>query len=271
MTTVSEAAENKFVACGMYAFNDELRAAWQTLFTHFIEILESPAAIAPGLVFDAGDTVLRDPALLLGHTCGYPLMTRFAGALEPVAAPVFDADGCDGPFYSSHFIVAADADLDSLAACRGRVVAINAYDSNSGMNVLRHALAALDPGERFFERVELTGGHRASVAAVADGRADLAAIDCVTLALLADAEPGLVARVRVIGSSVRCAGLPFVVPAGTPVDGLAAALAAACARLPADARRRLRLVGFVPVSRADYASILELEREARDAGYKTLR
>ncbi len=256
----------------MYAFNGELRAAWQSLFTRFIEILGSPEPVAPGLVFDGDETTLRDPALLLGHTCGYPLMTRYAGLLEPVAAPVFDADGCDGLFYSSQFIVAADADIDSLAACRGRVVAINGYDSNSGMNVLRHALARLDPGDRYFARVELTGGHVASVAAVAEGRADLAAIDCVTLALLADAEPGLVARVRVIGSSARSAGLPFVVPADTPVaDGIAEALAAACAQLPDGARRRLRLVGFESVTRDDYASILALEREAFDAGYKTLQ
>ena len=201
--TVTDPAKDKFIACGMYAFSDELRAAWQSLFSRFIEALDGPARISPELVFDAGEPTLRDPALLLGHTCGYPLMTQYAGALEPVAAPVFDADGCDGPRYSSHFIVAADADLDSLAACRGRVVAVNGYESNSGMNVLRHALARLDPGERYFARVELTGGHRASVAAVADGRADLAAIECVTLALLGDAEPGLAARVRSIGFSAR--------------------------------------------------------------------
>ncbi len=268
---VTEPAKDKFIACGMYAFSDDLRAAWQLLFTRFVETLDLPAPIAPELVFDAGEATLRDPALLLGHTCGYPLMTRYAGALEPVAAPVFDADGCDGPLYSSHFIVAADADLDSLAACRGRVVAINSHDSNSGMNVLRHAIARLDPGERFFARVELSGGHRASIEAVIAGRAELAAIDCVTLALLGDAEPDLVARVRVIGSSARSAGLPFVVPAGAPVEGFADALAAACAATPADARQRLRLAGIAAVTRDDYASILALEREARDAGYETLQ
>ncbi len=86
----------------MYAFSDELRAAWQNLFTHFIDALDTPAPIAPRLVFDSSDAVLRNPGLLLGHTCGYPLMTRYVGLLEPVAAPVFDADGCDGLLYSSH-------------------------------------------------------------------------------------------------------------------------------------------------------------------------
>ncbi len=269
--TVTDPAKDKFIACGMYAFSDELRAAWQALFTHFIANLDTPAPIAPDLVFDGGEATLRDPALLLGHTCGYPLMTRYAGALEPVAAPIFDADGCDGLFYSSHFIVAADSDIETLADCRERVVAVNGYDSNSGMNVLRHALATLDPGEGFFARVEISGGHRASVETVADGRADLAAIDCVTLALLGDADPDLLARVRAIGSSARSAGLPFVVPAGAPTERLADALAAALAATPADARRRLRLAGFAPVTRDDYASILALEREARDAGYAVLQ
>lgn len=269
--TIADRAKDKFIACGMYAFNDELRAAWQALFTRFIRHAESTPPISPEIVFDAGESVLRDPAMLLGHTCGYPLMTRYAGVLEPIAAPVFDAEGCDGLRYSSHFIVAADSGLESLEACRGRVVAINGYDSNSGMNVLRHALAALDPGDRFFSGVEVTGGHRASVEAVAAGRADLAAIDCVTLALLGDADPGLVARVRSIGSSARSTGLPFVVPAGASTGRLAAALAAACAQLPKDARRRLRLVGIEPVTLDDYASIVTLEHEARDAGYKRLQ
>ncbi len=255
----------------MYAFSDELRAAWQTLFTHFIEILESPVPIAPGLAFDASESVLRDPALLLGHTCGYPLMTRYAGVLEPVAAPVFDVDGCNGPLYASHFIVAADSDLDSLAACRGGVVAINGYDSNSGMNVLRHALAALAPGERYFARAELTGAHAASVAAVADGRADLAAIDCVTLALLADADPGLVARVRSIGRSVQTAGLPFVAPSRSPHAGFCDSLNAALAEIAPEHRERLHLQRFQTVTRDDYAAILALESAAREAGYKILQ
>ncbi len=269
--TLTGGAKDKFIACGMYAFSEELRAAWQALFTHFIDLAGSAATIAPELVYDGGDAVLRDPALLLGHTCGYPLMNRYAGVLEPVATPVFDADGCDGLLYSSHFIVAADSDLDSLAACRGGVVAINSYDSNSGMNVLRHALAALAPGDRYFARVELTGGHAASVAAVADGRADLAAIDCVTLRLLADADPGLVARVRKIGRSARTAGLPFVAPLRTPHAGFCDTLNAALAEIAPEHRKRLHLQRFATVTRDDYAAILALESAACEAGYKILQ
>ncbi len=151
------------------------------------------------------------------------------------------------------------------------MVAINGYDSNSGMNLLRHALAALADGAPYFARVDVTGGHLESVAAVAAGRADLAAIDCVTLRLIADADPGLVARVRVIGSSAASAGLPFVAPRANATGGICAALDAALAAVPAGIREQLRLRGFAPVTRDDYAPILALEREARDAGYKTLQ
>ncbi len=35
------------------------------------------------------DTIWHDPALLLGHTCGYPLRTRLDGVVRLVATPVY--------------------------------------------------------------------------------------------------------------------------------------------------------------------------------------
>ena len=52
-----------------------------------------------------------------------------------------------------------------------------------------------------------TGSHLASMEAVANGRADVAAIDCVTWSLSKASRPDLVGQLRVIGMA------PTVVPA----------------------------------------------------------
>ena len=75
------------------------------------------------------------------------------------------------------------------------VAAVNAWDSNSGMNLFRAAIAPHADGAPFFASVILTGSHQASLAAVAAGGADLAAVDCVTFALLQRLRPALVERV----------------------------------------------------------------------------
>ena len=67
--------------------------------------------------------------------------------------------------------------------------ALNAHDSNTGMNLFRAAIAPIAGGAPFFRAVVVTGSHEASVAAVAEGRADLAAIDCVSFALLGTRPP----------------------------------------------------------------------------------
>ena len=259
----------RFVACGMYAFNDDLRRAWRRLFERCFRLLRDDRP-APGVVFDSDPSVLLDDNLLFGHGCGYPLMTRLRGELIPFCVPLFDAPGCDGPRYSSRLVVTAGDDIGTLLDCQGATVAVNALDSNSGMNLLRHALAMAGARPPFFDNVLMTGGHAQSLAAVAAGQAQLAAIDCVSYRLLEDQDPRLPAATRSLGFSAQTCGLPFAVPAAragsAPLDEWTAALGRALEELP-EVRRILHLEGFAPVSTADYRSVIELEKAAIDAGY----
>jgi len=122
--------------------------------------------------------------------------------------------------------------------------------------------------------VLLTGGHLYSLEAVAENRAQLAAIDCVSLQMIADRDPGLVARVRVVGDSETTCGLPLVTPHGryspSRAEAWIAALGEALAGLPAEPRRTLHLQGFESVNIGQYDSILELERFAVECGYPEL-
>ena len=225
------------------------------------------------MVFDSDRSVLLDDDLLFGHSCGYPLMTHLRGKLTPFCVPCFDAPGCDGPRYSSRLVVAAGADIDGLLDCRGTTVAVNTADSNSGMNLLRHALAMAGAEAPFFRRVLVTGGHAQSLAAVADGRAQLAAIDCISYRLLEDQVPRLTARTRSLGYSAQTCGLPFVLPAAmaasAPASEWIAALGEALEQLPA-ARRTLHLADFSATEPEDYRSVIELETAAIEAGYPRL-
>jgi len=265
----------RFIACGMYAFNDDLRHAWQALFDRVIDRMPDPGPVEPGLVFETGREILCQPDLLLGHTCGYPLVNQLRDHVHPICVPVFDIPGTDGVRYSSHFIVPADSDLQTLSDCRGLIAAINTTDSNSGMNLLRHAIAGLSRGAPYFARVDVTGAHRRSLEAVAANRAQLAAIDCVSFHYLADQNPQLVARVRSIGFSAQTTGLPFVRPGNRHDEDQAKAWTdafnAALNAMPEQPRQRLRLLRFEPVTVADYQEISELETIAIEKGYAELK
>ena len=266
--------KKKFIACGMYAFSDDLAGAWQQLFACFTGLLDASGQQEIELRFDSDQSLLRDPGLFLGHTCGYPLMKHLKDQVTPFCVPVFDVPGSDGKLYSSRFIVAANSTIEALGECRGKIAAMNAADSNSGMNVLRYAIAKYNPSAAFFSRVVQTGGHLHSLEAVVDGTADVAAIDCVSFQLIQDHWPELVDQVRSIGFSVKTCGLPFVLPKssirdadlGLLVDNLNQALANTSETI----RNRLHLLRFEPVVLEDYQSIVDLETFAIDSGYPHL-
>ncbi|MDH3387212.1 MAG: PhnD/SsuA/transferrin family substrate-binding protein [Gammaproteobacteria bacterium] len=267
--------DERFISCGMYTLSRELKNAWQVLFDRLVAQIDRAAGLSRELVFDASESMLRDRRLFIGHTCGYPLMTRLQDALEPICVPIFDVPGTSGKLYCSQIVVPADSVIDSLDECRGKIVAVNNADSNSGMNLLRHALAELGAEAPFFSEVLVTGGHAQSLESVAANRAQLAAIDCVSYQLIADRDPALIGAVRVIGHSAHTCGLPFVVPrdrySTQQRDDLVAALNHALADTPIDVTQKLHLARFEPVTFDDYRAIVELERFAIDAGYPLLK
>lgn len=218
--------------------------------------------------------VWADPGLLLAQTCGYPLVTALAGRLRYVATPCYRAPGCDGPLYRSRIIVGADCAATGVADLRGAIAAINEAASNSGMNLLRHAIAPLAVAGRFLSGSILTGSHAESVRAVADGRADLAAIDVVTFEQVRRDRPDLAARVRTLGWTAQSPGLPLVTSMATSVEDVARLRSALrdCAADPAlaAARDTLMLDGFTVLKPSRYDAILRQEQAAVRAGYSRM-
>jgi ABC-type phosphate/phosphonate transport system substrate-binding protein len=254
----------------MYNVTPALAAEWRALLADVLHAVDPSASL-----IDPGDdlhALWRRPDLLISQTCGYPLASGLHRHVQLIATPRFDAPGCTGSDYSSVLITRANAPFVSLDACRGTRAAYNQDDSNSGMNVFRHAVAPLAKDGRFFGEVIRTGSHLGSLRAVAEARANIAEIDCVTYAFICDDMPELARQVRQIGWTAASPGLPLIAANDVPpamIDALRAALDETVAAQPERAAR-LRLKGFASLSLNDYARITQLESEAQALGYPRL-
>jgi ABC-type phosphate/phosphonate transport system substrate-binding protein len=217
----------------------------------------------------------RNPDLLISQTCGYPLTHALAGKMRLVATPAYAAPGCSGATYRSLLIVAGDSTATGLEDLRGAQLAYNGRDSQSGYNVLRAMVAPLARGGAFFGSTRESGSHRASIAAVAAGQADLCAVDCVTHARLQMHAPAVLSGTRVLMRSPPAPGLPYVTNA-TASDDLVDALRAGLDRALTDvtltaARDDLLIAGAETLPLSAYDAIPEMEQGADRAGLRDFR
>jgi ABC-type phosphate/phosphonate transport system substrate-binding protein len=189
----------------------EVCSAHQSLWTAIAERLRALGVSAPPSLdrSRASDSVWRDAGLVFSQTCGFPFSTRLRGIVRLIGTPVYDVPGCDGPYYSSMIVVRSSEPAERLADLKGKRFAYNAGDSLSGYLVLRAAMkdAHIDPDSASW--IE-TGAHRASVRAVAEDFADVAAIDAVCWAFALRYEPEAASRLKIIGKTPLRPGLPFI-------------------------------------------------------------
>ncbi|MCB1883881.1 MAG: PhnD/SsuA/transferrin family substrate-binding protein [Geminicoccaceae bacterium] len=206
---------------------------------------------------------MRDD-LVLSQCCGHDFVHRLRGRVAVVATPDYDAPGCGGGRYRSFLVTRAGEARDLSALRRGRL-AVNGTGSHSGWTALRHLLRGLGGAAPLYWRVRLTGSHRASLKAVRDGEGDVAAIDAVTLALILDVAPGEMAGLAVAAAGAAAPALPYVT-GGARLPAERRAMFEALSEAAADpaleeARRHLRLRGFVGPAGVDYGRILAMENE----------
>jgi ABC-type phosphate/phosphonate transport system substrate-binding protein len=250
-----------------------LDALWAGLARHLIRegMPDVPGALTHGAALDAS---WSSPNLLLSQCCGYHLVNGYAGVLRPLATPCYRAPGCVGPTYASMVVVAENSPARRLEDLRGGVCAINGWDSHSGMNALRALIAPRSGGDRYFAKVEVSGSHRASLAMIARGAADVAAIDCVVHALPLRHRPVALAGTRPLGQTAPAPAPPFVTRAVVG-DATATRLRAALLQAFDDpaletARADLLLGGIEALPRAAYVRIKAMERFATRRGYPIL-
>jgi len=214
------------------------------------------------------------PDLLLSQSCGYPLTHALQDKVQFLGCFHYAAPGCEGMDCRSVLIARTEhADLE-LENFRDRRVAYNSIDSQSGHNALRAMVAPLARQGRFFSKTLATAGHAISVDAVREGRADLAAIDCVTWALLQTYVPQATQGLHAIGFSAPYPGLPLISAIGTGrAEG--AALQSALRALVQDPAMRpsldaLRIVGYETPALSAYQRCSDMEQSAISQGYPVL-
>lgn len=205
---------------------------------------------------------------LLTQVCGYKLIDGTMPWVQPLATPDYAVDASPGTDYRSVIVVREDDSATSVAHLRGRVAAVNSWDSHSGMNALRQAVAWLASDGRFFAEVKLSGAHRDSIAMIRAGEADTAAIDCLTFALLRVNAPAEVKGVRVLALTKPAPAPPYVTVSDADGDTVEI-LRRVLATTPPPPELMIGRIEILP--RSAYDRIAEIEQAAIDRGYPELR
>ncbi|MCJ7926651.1 MAG: PhnD/SsuA/transferrin family substrate-binding protein [Pantoea vagans] len=256
---------NNLLALPMYALHPPAtRALMQALVTLLAQHDTEAQPVWP-------DDLLahwRDDRLLLSQTCGYPLVSQLP-AVQLVGTFHYQAAGCSGRDYRS-WLVARDKQA-TLADFNGQRAVANSPDSQSGYNALRFVAARQGVT---FSQLLLSGGHRQSLAALRDSQADIAAIDCVSWALLARYAPDELRGLHIIGETPAAPGLPLITAASTSAARLAT-LRTALHQLVSDPAWRgvcdeNLISGFSSVQRDDYQDVLAWEQQAAALGVTRL-
>ena len=195
--------------------------------------------------------IWQSPDLLLAQTCGLPYRARLHGRVTLVATPVHALPDMPSGHYCSVLVARADDPRAEFAAFASARLAYNEPLSQSGWAAPQsHAAAA---GFRFGDLLH-TGSHRASARAVAEGRADIAALDAVTWKMIRRWD-GFATRLRVVERTAPTPALPLITAAGRDPEPLAAALARAVAALDPAGRETLCLTGIARIPAEAYLAL----------------
>jgi ABC-type phosphate/phosphonate transport system substrate-binding protein len=188
------------------------------------------------------------PDLVLGQICNLPYRARFQDRVTLIGASDTGLPDAIPGYYYSVFVVRADDPATDPADYRNGRFAYNEGLSNSGWDAPQTWAAR--NGFAFPASLR-TGTHFESLRAVAENRADIAAIDAVTFRNFMRWEP-IARRVRVIGHTAATPGMTFVTALGHDPSPYRAAISAAISALSASDRDTISLYGIVPLPASAY-------------------
>lgn len=195
--------------------------------------------------------IWRDPDLVLAQTCGMPYRTALHGVVSLVGTPDYGLPGCPPGYYNSVIIARADVLGDTMSDFASQRLAYNDPVSQSGWAAPMTHAANLGVSFRHFVP---TGGHIESSIAVAVGRADLAAIDALTWALITEFEPWARA-LREVERTAPTPGLPYITSTNRNAAQIFSAVEKAIAGLSNVDRDVLHLKGLVQIPEQAYLDI----------------
>lgn len=190
-------------------------ALWRGFWRHVQSALpDLPDLTEPGDIPAPWTDHWLRPDLALSATCSLPFRTALKGRVTYVGTLGHSVNDTSGHYHSLLIRRKGDSKADILA--------YNEPISHSGWAVTR-----AHPLTQSIETTLETGAHVASLAAVAEGRADLAMIDAITWRILETFDPNT-AKVEVIGQSAASPAHALITALGRDPEPLRVALARAC-------------------------------------------
>lgn len=221
---------------------------------------------------------LQAGAIQMGWICGAPYVERSAHPLsapplELLAAPVWrDPLYGDSPIYYSHLLVQRASAVQSFGDLRGQRWVYNDRGSLSGYHILRAYLWSLGEDDSFFAQQIEAGSHQHAVQMVAEGQADVAAVDSTVLQQMAQDEAeagkaGAAATVRTLTLLGPNPMPPWVIGSGVPV-ALRQAIRHWLIHMAQDATgaailAKTPIARFVAIEPQAYQPIAEILRQSR--------
>ncbi|PJI91228.1 phosphonate ABC transporter substrate-binding protein [Yoonia maricola] len=188
------------------------------------------------------------PDLVLGHMCNLPYRGLFHDNVTLIGASDYGLEGCAPGYYRSVFVVHADSHADTPQdMAQGRFVCNDQW-SHSGYGAPQLWAQARD---FTFNLHAETGSHTTSIAAVAEGRADIAAIDVQTWRIETRENP-LVTRLKTIGYTDPSPGQSFVTSKGQDPQPYFEAIGEAITALSPDDASILGLHGIIALPPSAY-------------------
>lgn len=196
-----------------------------------------------------------DPDLVLGQICNLPFRQHFHDRLHIIGALDYGLSDVSAGQYNSVIITRPDQRDAPLGDLR---FAYNGVGSNSGWDIAH--LWAQGQGQTLRPTLE-TGGHVASIRAVAHGHADIAAIDCIAY-VQSQRWDAFAAQTVPRATTAATAGMLLVTPNPLFVRPLFNAIQAAILALDATERLRLGINGIVPI---DLKTVLSYAQSGKTA------
>ncbi len=193
----------------------------------------------------------QSPDLTFSQTCGLPYRARLHGKVTLIGTPDFGLKGCPPGYYRSIFVARKTDARSTLTEFDRANLAFSDALSQSGWAAPQtHARAhnlTLKPHLH-------TGGHLQSARAVAEGSAEIAAIDAVTWAMIEKWET-VADGLKVVGQTDPTPGLPYIAAPGTDAARMFDIIADAIAALSEIDRASLTLRGLVWIAQETYLAV----------------
>lgn len=193
----------------------------------------------------------RNPGLVLSQTCGLPYRTVLHPNVTLIGTPDYGLPGCRPGFYNSVLVMQTQNARPDPTDWTHLTLAVNDTRSQSGWAA---PLTFMDTLGLSFAGTRLTGSHQNSARAVAEGQADIAAIDAQTWRMIQrwDAWSDTLTEVA---RTTPTPGLPLISGQPDGRDDLHFATHHHFANLPAEDAAVLDVKGLITIAKEDYLAV----------------